>query len=212
MFAGHSRDYSHLPGVAVSQFPNMMLILGPNSANNWANLTTLVQVQATYNCKVIRRLKEKNAKEAYAMYPDPMVQLSWNKWIQNNLKGTVVLESSCSNYYTASTVRSRGIAAADVFARARVESLAIGILFMATSTLTGCIGRGGMTLWRSGSPSRGKQTDKVCRSLPRMYRLAECRLIYFLAHLLSHSRARFASRENSSLNCRGRIDNCQASE
>lgn len=79
-----------------------MLMLGPNSANNWSNLTTIVEIQARYNCKLIKHLKQENNKAPYALYVDPAAQQSYNSWIQSNMGDVAILSSNCSNYYTVS--------------------------------------------------------------------------------------------------------------
>ncbi|GAB7356265.1 hypothetical protein MBLNU459_g7075t1 [Dothideomycetes sp. NU459] len=87
--------------VGVSKFPNFMLMLGPNSANNWSNLTTIVEIQARYNCQLIRHLKENNKEGPYALYVDPLAQKDYNNWIQSNMGDVAILSSNCSNYYKA---------------------------------------------------------------------------------------------------------------
>ncbi|OCK75222.1 FAD/NAD(P)-binding domain-containing protein [Lepidopterella palustris CBS 459.81] len=88
--------------VAVTKFPNFMLTLGPNAANFWSNITTLVEIQCNYNCKLIKQIKQKNQKNAYALYVDPQVQKDYNAWIKRLMGGIAILSPNCSNYYTNS--------------------------------------------------------------------------------------------------------------
>ncbi|KAF2494380.1 FAD/NAD(P)-binding domain-containing protein [Lophium mytilinum] len=86
--------------VGVANFPNMCLMLGPNAANFWSNLTTIVEVQCNYNAKLIKHIKQKNQIGPYALTVDPKVQEWYNEWIKSKMKGIAILSANCSNYYT----------------------------------------------------------------------------------------------------------------
>ncbi|KAI9743669.1 MAG: hypothetical protein M1818_002985 [Claussenomyces sp. TS43310] len=86
--------------VAVNKFPNFLLIFGPNSANFWSNVTTLIQIQARYNAKVIKHLKQKSRKGPYAVNVKQKVQENYNDYIQNNMGDIAIKSPNCSNYYT----------------------------------------------------------------------------------------------------------------
>ena len=88
--------------VGVSKFPNYLLMMGPNAANFWSNLTTLIQIQAKYNCGVIRKLKDENKKTPFAVYVDEKVQKEYNEHIQDRkvLGDLAILAPGCHNYYT----------------------------------------------------------------------------------------------------------------
>jgi cation diffusion facilitator CzcD-associated flavoprotein CzcO len=94
---------SNSPGICVSQFPNFLIMFGPNSAAPWANLTTVFETQANYICKVVRHIKHENSRadgNHYAMMVDKEVQLQFNEWIQANMGPLAIISPNCSNYYT----------------------------------------------------------------------------------------------------------------
>lgn len=90
--------------VGVSKFPNFMMLMGPNGANFWSNLTTLVQIQANYNCQLVNHLKKKNEKGPYALYVDEDAQSAYNKFIKDKktMGPIAVLAPGCKNFYTNS--------------------------------------------------------------------------------------------------------------
>jgi cation diffusion facilitator CzcD-associated flavoprotein CzcO len=88
--------------VAVANFPNFLMMLGPNSANFWSTLPVVIQIQAKYNAKVIKRIKQKSQKKAYAMSVTMEAQNEFNKWINENMDGIALASPGCSNYYTNS--------------------------------------------------------------------------------------------------------------
>ncbi|KAG9665052.1 FAD/NAD(P)-binding domain-containing protein, partial [Aureobasidium melanogenum] len=90
--------------VAVNKFPNFMMMLGPNSANFWSNLTTLVEIQAKYNVQLIKRIKaECDTNGPYAMNVTAEAQDAYNKEIQGKMGNIAILSPGCNNYYTNST-------------------------------------------------------------------------------------------------------------
>jgi hypothetical protein len=91
-------------GVGVSKFPNFMMMMGPNGANFWSCLPTIIQIQAQYNCKLVRHLKEQNQKAPYAIYVKEDVQKSYNDYIRDRkTQGPIaVLAPGCHNFYTVS--------------------------------------------------------------------------------------------------------------
>lgn len=88
--------------VAVNDFPNFMMMLGPNSANFWSNLTTLVEIQAKYNVQLIRKIKAECRTGPYALEITEKAQSEYNDYIQNNMGNIAILSPGCNNYYTNS--------------------------------------------------------------------------------------------------------------
>jgi len=86
-----------------------MMLMGPNGANFWSNLTTLIQIQANYNCQLVKHLKQKNQDGPYAMYVDEDVQTEYNKFIRNKktMGPIAVLAPGCVNFYTVSPYEIR---------------------------------------------------------------------------------------------------------
>jgi hypothetical protein len=91
-------------GVGVSKFPNFMMMMGPNGANFWSCLPTIIQIQARYNSKLVRHLKERNQKAPYAIYVKEDVQKAYNDYIRDRkTQGPIaVLAPGCHNFYTVS--------------------------------------------------------------------------------------------------------------
>lgn len=90
-------------GVAAANFPNLFFTVGPNSTNYWANLTTIVEIQVNYHCKLLRHIKKesKNGHVGYALSPNPDVQAEYNKWLKDNQHSLGLpsfLAPACANY------------------------------------------------------------------------------------------------------------------
>lgn len=90
-------------GIHVSQFPNYLIMFGPNSACPWANLTTLFEVQAEYVTRIIRHIKKKESSRRdgspYAMMVEQGAQKKFNEWIQSNMGAISIISPNCNNYY-----------------------------------------------------------------------------------------------------------------
>jgi hypothetical protein len=96
---------ANITGIAVSQFPNFLIMFGPNAGAPWANLTTVFEVQANYVARMVRHIKRESSrrdKAPYAMMVDPGVQKCFNEWIQANMGPLAIISPNCSNYYTVS--------------------------------------------------------------------------------------------------------------
>ncbi|KAF7555500.1 hypothetical protein G7Z17_g2138 [Cylindrodendrum hubeiense] len=85
--------------VAVTDFPSLFLTLGPNSTNYWSNITTVVEIQVNYHCKVLQRIKKEIKKGPYAVYPDGQVQDGFNDWLKNNRGSPAFLSGQCATYH-----------------------------------------------------------------------------------------------------------------
>lgn len=96
---------NHSIGVAVTEFPNLFLTLGPNSVNYWSNITTICEFQINYHCKILKHIKKQVETSQYALYPNPEVQENFNKWLADNrtTPGTpTFLASNCATYHKVS--------------------------------------------------------------------------------------------------------------
>ncbi|VUC36292.1 unnamed protein product [Clonostachys rosea] len=85
--------------IAVSGFPNLFLTLGPNSTNYWSNITTVVEIQIKYHCKILRHLKRQARKGPYAIHPNPNVQIQFNDWLRDNRGTPSFLTPGCATYH-----------------------------------------------------------------------------------------------------------------
>jgi hypothetical protein len=88
-------------GICVNQFPNLLIMFGPNSGAPWANLTTTFEIQAGYVVKHIKHIKRQvqKRKANYAMMVEAGVQKRYNEWIQSNMGPLAIVSPNCSNYY-----------------------------------------------------------------------------------------------------------------
>ncbi|KAF2180279.1 FAD/NAD(P)-binding domain-containing protein [Zopfia rhizophila CBS 207.26] len=89
-------------GVVTHQFPNFLIMFGPNTGAPWANLCTMFEVQAKYNAQMIKHLKVQNSNlvgERYALVVQEAAQLKFNDWIQANMGPLSIVSPNCSNYY-----------------------------------------------------------------------------------------------------------------
>lgn len=84
----------------VNGFPNFMMMLGPNSANFWSNLTTVARIQAKYNCNLIGHIKKQCQNAPYALNVTEKAQREYNIWIQGQIGPVAVISPNCHNYYT----------------------------------------------------------------------------------------------------------------
>jgi hypothetical protein len=75
------------------------LTLGPNSTNYWSNLTTVVEIQANYHCKMVKHIKKMCEHSTYVLYPDNRVQKQYNKWLRENRGTPSFLAEQCATYH-----------------------------------------------------------------------------------------------------------------
>ena len=176
----------------MSKFPNFMLILGPNAANFWANITTLVEIESKYNCKVVAHLKKENRKAPYAVYVDENVQTDYNTRLQRELTKNpehpiAILSPKCANYYTVSSFINFNILCfsvsptrTDVPHRIQRVKPPFGARSMASTSDGNCSGRTGRTMSRYGRTSflweRMVIMRRIWRQLRRFYPMAMKRL------------------------------------
>ncbi|KAL7756940.1 hypothetical protein ACKLNR_013933 [Fusarium oxysporum f. sp. zingiberi] len=85
--------------VAVTGFPNLFLTLGPNSTSYWSNITTVVEIQIKWHCKMIQHIKANSHHSQYAVYPKVDVQKQFNDWLRENRGTPSFLEPTCATYH-----------------------------------------------------------------------------------------------------------------
>ncbi|KAK4170402.1 hypothetical protein QBC43DRAFT_197563 [Cladorrhinum sp. PSN259] len=91
-WSGHPSTYL---SIAVDQFPNMFLMFGPNSAIGFGSLTKILEGQADYIFKLIRKLQ----KEDYSsMEPLPERVQDFEEYVEAYFKNTVYMDQ-CSSWY-----------------------------------------------------------------------------------------------------------------
>ena len=107
-YGSSSRNVKLIVGLAVSGFPNFMMMFGPNAGAPWANLTTVFETQAVYVTKMIRHIRKQTQKSdrPYSLMVEAGVQKEFNEWIQSNMGALAIVSPNCSNYYTVCVDRN----------------------------------------------------------------------------------------------------------
>jgi cation diffusion facilitator CzcD-associated flavoprotein CzcO len=91
-----------LRGTTVAGFPNLFLLLGPNTGLGHTSVVLMAEAQAGY----IRRALDYMRAEALAtVEPAPEAQAAWNAMVQRRMQGTVWTAGGCSSWY----LDSRGL-------------------------------------------------------------------------------------------------------
>lgn len=93
-------------GVAVDEFPNFLMIGGPNTGLGSGSLVSVFEAQGDYAVKVIRKMQ----KEDYAtIEPRPERVADFSRYIDEYFKGTVYTDE-CSSWYRSGRSGSRIVA------------------------------------------------------------------------------------------------------
>jgi cation diffusion facilitator CzcD-associated flavoprotein CzcO len=94
--AGRWQDgYSAYLGTTVSGFPNMFLLIGPNTGLGHNSMVYMIESQINYIIDCLRTMQRRNI-QAVEVRPD--VQEAFNEQLQERLK-TTVWQSGCKSWY-----------------------------------------------------------------------------------------------------------------
>ena len=93
---------SALRGTTVADFPNLFLLVGPNTALGHNSIVAIIEAQLGY---VLGALDELDARSAGSLEPDPAAQAAYDAKLQRALRGSV-WESGCANFYLDDTGRN----------------------------------------------------------------------------------------------------------
>lgn len=83
-------------GVAVSGFPNLFLLMGPNTALGHNSVILMLEAQMTF---VLRALEYRRKSGRQVLEIEPGVQRDYNRWLNRKLAGTVWNSGGCSSWY-----------------------------------------------------------------------------------------------------------------
>lgn len=83
-------------GTAVAGFPNMFLMVGPNTGLNHNSQVFMIEAQAHYVVDALRRLRRQGAD---SMEVRPEVQQSFNDWLDACMVHTVWQTGGCRSWY-----------------------------------------------------------------------------------------------------------------
>ena len=93
VWAGSPRSHR---GATIPGFPNLFLLLGPNTGLGHNSVVYMAEAQAGY---VMSALGQMGASDLETVEVRPEAQESWNDAIQGRMGGTVWLEGGCQSWY-----------------------------------------------------------------------------------------------------------------
>ena len=93
---------AHL-GTTVAGFPNLFMLLGPNTGLGHTSITVMIEAQIDYVRKAIRHL---NATGATSLEPRTQAQSAWDAEIDERGEGTVWTAGGCASWYLDDTGRN----------------------------------------------------------------------------------------------------------
>lgn len=90
--------------MATSDFPNLLLLFGPNSVTLWGGFMYMFELQAQYHARVISELKRRNAHgNVFAMMPDAEIEKKYTEYLQPEIAKLATSASiGCGSYYSNS--------------------------------------------------------------------------------------------------------------
>lgn len=83
-------------GIALSGFPNLFLLMGPNTALGHNSVILMLEAQIGF---VLRALEHSRNCRQKILAVDSSVQRSYNEWLHRKLAGTVWNSGGCSSWY-----------------------------------------------------------------------------------------------------------------
>jgi cation diffusion facilitator CzcD-associated flavoprotein CzcO len=98
-----SQHMSALRGTTIAGFPNLFLLVGPNTALGHNSIVYIIEAQLDY---VLEALKLMNARGARSIEPRPAAQDAYNRNIQRDLAGSVWITGGCTSFYLDATGRN----------------------------------------------------------------------------------------------------------
>jgi cation diffusion facilitator CzcD-associated flavoprotein CzcO len=83
-------------GTAVAGFPNLFLLLGPNTGLGHTSVVYMAEAQADYIVAALRSMRDRSLA---AIEPAADAQAEWNAGVQRRMRGTVWTAGGCSSWY-----------------------------------------------------------------------------------------------------------------
>lgn len=93
-------------GTTVSGFPNMFMLIGPNTGLGHTSMTIMIEASVQYTISCLKALRDKNAK---SMDVKPEVQAAFNIDIQKKLAKTVWMTGGCKSWYISKTGKNTSL-------------------------------------------------------------------------------------------------------
>ena len=88
-------------GTTVAGFPNLFLLLGPNTGLGHTSVVLMAEWQAGYVAQALAALDHGGA-----IAPRPEAQEAWNRLVQERMEGTVWTEGGCASWYVDANGRN----------------------------------------------------------------------------------------------------------
>jgi cation diffusion facilitator CzcD-associated flavoprotein CzcO len=85
-----------LRGTTVAGFPNLFLLVGPNTLLGHTSVVFMIESQIAYVMDALRTL---DAQAAIACEPTPQAQVAFNATVQRRMRNTVWAKGGCSSWY-----------------------------------------------------------------------------------------------------------------
>ena len=85
-----------LRGTTVAGFPNLFLLLGPNTGLGHNSVVYMAEAQVGYVLQALEHLDESGAG---AIAPSAAAQREWNEGVQRRMQGTVWTSGGCESWY-----------------------------------------------------------------------------------------------------------------
>lgn len=96
-------DFEAHRGTAVAGYPNLFLIVGPNTALGHNSIIYMIEAQVRY---VLAALKQAERRGAVELAPTETAQRDYNRWLQKRLARSVWTNGGCSSYYLSSSAKN----------------------------------------------------------------------------------------------------------
>jgi hypothetical protein len=83
-------------GIAVPDFPNLFLLLGPNTGLGHNSVVLMIEAQVRYIMSLLRQMRARGWR---AIEVRREAEAAWNDKIQGKIAGTVWLTGGCKSWY-----------------------------------------------------------------------------------------------------------------
>jgi cation diffusion facilitator CzcD-associated flavoprotein CzcO len=104
--AAWSEGMSAYRGTTVAGFPNLFMLLGPNTTLGHSSQTVMIEAQIAY---VIDALKQMDKRDLASVEVSAEAQATYNEWLDARLDGTVWNAGNCRSWYLDASGRNPSI-------------------------------------------------------------------------------------------------------
>ncbi len=92
-----------LHGTTVAGFPNLFLLVGPNTGLGHNSIVYIIEAQIGY---ILQALSHMERKGLVALEPTPQAQADYNDRLQEKLRSSIWVQGGCVSYYLDATGRN----------------------------------------------------------------------------------------------------------